>query len=455
MSGNQNPYNVIKQVTNNILRDNTTLKDRVYIQHLIALLEDMQIDGLTVLDEWDPKSPFPISNRALAIALGGLIRDELPVDFSWSTPPDFFFSQPMVPDPSVAGIITILIGAQLSTGEDTVEFGELIHEYPVLQNESSKGRFDKIVGWFDHPDDTSKNGEYEVIAGSEATQEIPVTPSGSVEVVTRAILPSGMIGPGLNIQESVTPDSELPVTSSGIYSFVLDKLGLLVAPPDYTSPSAGWSGSSQGNTTVERGSDLSNMVFNITFNKQDAGEATGYRFRKNGTEISTDQNNTVSETNLIANAVFQGSVDYEQGPIKENELGIEDDRGRIEAGSVNTPNRTITVRERVFYGAVAEVPTTSEAVRALSPVFDNATNVDLATGTTHNIFVIAMPASKSLDSVVDTGGSLPLTITSSYVLTDSAFTVKDAGGNDRTYKLYVFNPDNAYNPSTTHRFNFS
>ena len=105
---------------------------------------------------------------------------------------------------------------------------DFVHAYQPLDNEESNGRFDKLVAWFDHPTDSQLNGTYEMVLGSEIIQEIPDTPSGSIEVVTRFITPDGYV---------------LPVDTEALENWVfqnfLNKVGENKDLLEKTLPSAG------------------------------------------------------------------------------------------------------------------------------------------------------------------------------------------------------------------------
>ena len=262
-------------------------------------------------------------------------------------------------------------------------------------------------------------------------------------VVTTGDTPTIIIDPQLDL-ESGNPVANSAVTTA-IYT--------LVEPPEYIAPTANLTAGIH--QTVEMGTTLTNFTANISFNQNDAGSANAFELRRNTVPISTSQNNTLTESNITTTLTFQGTVSYDEGPTKDNILDVPDPRGKIEAGSVNTPNRTITPRLRQWWGSVAAVPTNSAEVRALPNTnFANTNVFDLVTGTVNNLFVFAIPATKSLVSVIDLG-NLNADITSLYVLEDDDFTVLDAGDNNRTYKLYVMETAVPYSTSTTHRITVS
>lgn len=124
--------------------------------------------------------------------------------------------------------------------------------------------------------------------------------------------------------------------------------------------------------------------------------------------------------------------------------------------NVNSGNFAITALFNRYWGAVDTLPTNSadgtanriyanslsKAVKA-----NGANTFTLNTGNINNKFIVLLPPSVTITSVIDTG-YLNLNITSSYIL--STITIKDAGGTDRVYNQYLFNPAGAYPVSTNH-----
>lgn len=224
-------------------------------------------------------------------------------------------------------------------------------------------------------------------------------------------------------------------------------LGVIAVAPTYYTPTATLTGSNQ---TIEKGTNL-NLTLNIGFNKNDAGDSTGYTLLRNGVILSNLQNNTQLENDIQSVITFQAQVSHLEGIAnKLNNLDIEDPTGHILAGSVNSPIQTITPKSKIFYGNMAALPTTSAQIRALASVFDGATQIDLPTGITNNVFVVAVPQNRSITNVTDIS-NLNLTITDQYALIDGAFIVNDAGGNPQTCKLYAMQPAIPYSSNAIHR----
>ena len=124
--------------------------------------------------------------------------------------------------------------------------------------------------------------------------------------------------------------------------------------------------------------------------------------------------------------------------------------------NVESGNFVVTSLFNRFWGAVATLPASSvdgAANRVYANLLTttaktNGTNTfTLVTGTTSNKFIVLLPPSVTITNVTDTG-NLGLDITSSYIL--STITIKDAGGTDRAYNQYLFNPAGVFPTTTNH-----
>lgn len=111
----------------------------------------------------------------------------------------------------------------------------------------------------------------------------------------------------------------------------------MVGAPSYTDPTTDINLS---NMTLEIGSSNVRTITN-SFIQNDAGVLVSQRIYKNSIEVS--DTGSYDETGVVApgGTVYRGQVTYEEGPIKNNDIGIPDGRGKIEAGTINTSNRTI------------------------------------------------------------------------------------------------------------------
>ena len=120
-------------------------------------------------------------------------------------------------------------------------------------------------------------------------------------------------------------------------------------------------------------------------------------------------------------------------------------------GTINSSNYIVTARYRIFYGPTSNTPTNSSDIRSLpSNTFKNVGSnvVDLVTGTIYNKFIIALPPTKTIISVIDLG-NLNANITTDYIL--SNLNVQDVNGTIVLYNIYQLTLGSPYSVSTTHR----
>lgn len=122
-----------------------------------------------------------------------------------------------------------------------------------------------------------------------------------------------------------------------------------------------------------------------------------------------------------------------------------------QSGGFNSSNFTVTGRYYRFYGPSAASPTNSTTVRALPSNAFHSTGASftLNTGSTLTKFIVALPPSRTISSVIDSD-ALNANITSSYLLTGT-INVVDAGGTNRSYNIYEMNIGAPYASSHTHQ----
>ncbi|SFU48835.1 hypothetical protein SAMN05216480_10521 [Pustulibacterium marinum] len=247
-----------------------------------------------------------------------------------------------------------------------------------------------------------------------------------------------------------TVDAELSTESTNPLqnAAITEALLLLTPAPDYDAPMANLTSVTQ---TVEMGTSLANLTFNITYYQYDGGPATGYKLLRNGVEISTVQNNTISEDNITEVIQFQGAVAHNVGEVQNNILGLPDSTGLIQAGTVYSVFRTITPKYKAFMGMADAIPSTPAAARALpySSWADND-SISFVTDQEATQFYVVIPAGRVITLVEDLS-NLGADITSTYVLVDAAFTMEDNGGNEYTAKLYERTQAVPYDEYATHK----
>jgi hypothetical protein len=187
--------------------------------------------------------------------------------------------------------------------------------------------------------------------------------------------------------------------------------------------------------TLEKGSDYSKEI-TINFTQGEAGGLISYLLEKNGDVVSTTQTTQFDENDLTSNFTLQGKVSHGSG-------------GTISAGIVNTPVVTITQRLRIWFAPLSAIPSTSTDVRGMSSnTFDNANTISLNTGTTHKIFVVAIPTEVTNGSSLeaqDVTNNVPYTYnfirTVDVVLPDNI---------TEEYRVYALVVDNAYSLAANH-----
>ena len=202
-------------------------------------------------------------------------------------------------------------------------------------------------------------------------------------------------------------------------------------------------------TTVEVGTTLSgSKTFNWGMNLNsgivptiDIYDNTAVATLLAGTTNDGTQSQTITTIQLNSN----GATQSWKG-IANNSNGA----------NVNSSNFVITSLYNRFWGAVASLPVSSVDGTAnriyanllSKAVKTNGTNTfTLTTGTTSNKFIVLLPPGITITSVIDVG-NLSGDRTSDYIL--SNITIKDAGGTDRIYNQYLFNPAGPYSASTNH-----
>ena len=227
-------------------------------------------------------------------------------------------------------------------------------------------------------------------------------------------------------------------------SYVAPSISLTVAGTSISTP--------ESNSTRERGNVSSDISGSVSRNSANVA-LTSYQLQY--------QSNGGSWVD-IGTAVSIGPGTTSITPITHNESSLKtsstigyrvkviDAYQTYLSSQVYSSTSTITFYYALFYGPSATAPTDSTAVRALpSKQFTTYSNpFTLNTGTTYTNFMVAMPATLSLSSVIDLD-SLNIDITSSYIL--STFNVDDGGGTATSYKVYTLTTGVAYSPSHRHQ----
>ena len=203
-------------------------------------------------------------------------------------------------------------------------------------------------------------------------------------------------------------------------------------------------------TTVEVGTTLSGSKtfnWNITLNSGIVPTIDIYDNTIGTTLLSATLNDGTE--NQVINTIqlnSNGSTQSWKG-IGNNSNGV----------NINSGNFIVTSLYNRYWGAVPTLPT-NPIDGASNRTYANNLNVafktngvntfTLLTGTTENKFVVLLPPTITITSVIDTT-NLSANITSDYTL--STIVIKDAGGTDRVYNQYTFNPSGTYPVSANHQ----
>lgn len=228
---------------------------------------------------------------------------------------------------------------------------------------------------------------------------------------------------------------------------ILSKQFAKQIPPTYEAPTYSIN---PGNGAYEAGESIS---FNVSgsFVQKDAGPLTKYTLNKivnghseevkNTTTIETyrEENLTVLDGGTIK---FTGRVTYEDGEIKNDNLGVPYPTGQIKGDSLSQ-TFTITGQRKVFYGKDKETDPCedSDDVRALpqnalNPANGTKLSIAIKTGDTRVTF--AYPATlKDVQSVISTALNLDVKGT----FNKETLEVEGANGFDAIqYKVYTYIP---------------
>ena len=278
-------------------------------------------------------------------------------------------------------------------------------------------------------------------SGTDVTVNIPGGGSGSATFSQNII----MNGTSSNRLGNYVNGDTIPVAGLGLDS-ALKIISQKVVHPTYTPPTATISSTpTEGN--YETGTMLS-ITFSRTFNKNDAGAATGTTYYKNNVAFSGNS----SGLQLLSPTTYKAIVSYAQGDCKVNNLGDTDCVGRIPAGSVQTTNTlTFTPLFKNYWGyTTASAPNSSQVVASLgggnelasSKVKDNFAITVSGTG---KYVYFAYPVSYGLLNSINISG-----LESINAFTWTAVYVMNAQSYSELY--YVYTSQNQFN-NTTVTFN--
>jgi hypothetical protein len=221
---------------------------------------------------------------------------------------------------------------------------------------------------------------------------------------------------------------------------------LLDAAVEYINPVFNSFSVSGQNSTVEVGTTLSgNRTFNwsITVNSGVVPTVTIFDITLNAPILVDTPNDTSELVNITTNQLNSSGATQQWRAIGNN---------TSPAGTFISTTTTVTARYYRFFGASASTPINNTQVRALTD-FEfqtaNANTFILNTGDTLTKFIVALPPSRTISSVVDLD-ALNAVITSEYILIGPVIVI-DAGGTNRSYNLYEMNIGAPYSSNHRHQ----
>lgn len=160
----------------------------------------------------------------------------------------------------------------------------------------------------------------------------------------------GSLASGQTIPEGIDMD--------GLLNLITQK----AIPATYTKPTVSIANNGgQASGAVEAGTSITPKL-RATFNKNDAGVLTKLEVLKAGQSLGSNASSPYDYTGEAIvvgdeTITFTAKATYEEGEIKNNNLGKPSPDGHITAGSVTSGNYSITGQRNMFYGTgVGEIP---------------------------------------------------------------------------------------------------
>jgi hypothetical protein len=145
----------------------------------------------------------------------------------------------------------------------------------------------------------------------------------------------------------------IPAKGKTLDEFLYD-IVTKATPPTYSAPS--------GNITAnpnfgsyEIGYNLGEITLSYTYNKYDAGDINSRIYTIGSTPLTTLSNGTAKITPgaLLNTTTYGVTVNYIDGPIKNNTVNEPDPTGQIKAGALTSSN-SFSVYSRRYWGAITE-----------------------------------------------------------------------------------------------------
>ena len=236
---------------------------------------------------------------------------------------------------------------------------------------------------------------------------------------------------------------------------ILKKILMKQIPPTYTSPAVSISnngGTAAGN--YEYGTIITPKV-KATYNKNDGGNLISISIKQGSTTVATGDTSPLtyaaSESISLINSIsFSASCSYDEGTIKDDNLGDPYSTGHIAAGTKSSSNYTFNpYRQGYFWGVLdtdSSVPLTSDIIRNGtkkngSYSSGSISNIKASTVANRKRIFIACPATNKGVTKVIMPSAMNADCTVDFVKQSTTITVE--GANSSTgieYNVWVYEP---------------
>lgn len=145
----------------------------------------------------------------------------------------------------------------------------------------------------------------------------------------------------------------IPAKGKTLDEFLYD-IVTKASPPTYIAPSGNISASPSFGS-YEIGYNPGEITLSYNYNKNDAGDINARTYTLGSTPLTTLANGTAkSSPGALLNTTTYGvTVNYSDGPIKNNTVNEPDPTGQIKAGALTSSN-SFSVYSRRYWGAITE-----------------------------------------------------------------------------------------------------
>jgi hypothetical protein len=232
-----------------------------------------------------------------------------------------------------------------------------------------------------------------------------------------------------------TNGQTIPAAGKTLDQFLTD-IAIEAVAPTYVQPTTAIASPSGGN--YERGTNLGTINLSTTFTQNNAGTSTGNTYAKYISSWNNLGSNTDAVTSLTVPVYYRVTTSYNQGACLNNNLGVQDCTGRVNAGSVTSGNILFNPFDKRYWGFASSQAPSNAVILALSQDNNGATAalslssitpsgsqyiVYFTKGTVTSVTVNGIPATGAFTittySVTNAQG---LTSTYSYVYSNAAQT---------------------------------